>query len=372
MSMLTLLLTDVWAKKSRSLGLAFAVAIAVMCVVTLTVVGSGLENSAAAVLSVGKADFTVAQKGAPDILGSNLDTEELARVRATKGVSSAVGVLVETEKLNASNPVFIEIGIPPSELTEFGVTVVAGRPYQPDATNEVMLGWRTAQNFGLHVGDLFHAQGTENRVVGIYSTGNSFGDSAAMFSLPSVQAYNRLPGTVTLVFVKVASGYRVSNVENRITYALPELTTIRTATEFGRADRNLVFLKAAATGSTILAIAIGAILVGNTMMLSLFERTREFGLLRAVGWTRARVVSLLLGQGFVLAIVGAAAGVALSFAVTAILEGLPQLAGVLHSQYTSGAFLRGLATGVGMTVMGTLYPALRAGFLTPLEALSHE
>lgn len=371
-STLVLVLSNVWAKKARSIGLAFAVALAVMTVVTLTVVGSSLERSAEAVLSIGKADFSVAQKGVSDILYSNLDEHQLAEIRGTKGVSSAVGVLVETEQINAANPLFLEIGIPPDELAPFGVQVIAGRPYAADATHEVMLGWRAAQDMGLHLGDHLEADGTRNTVVGIYSTGNSFGDLGAMFPLPAVQAYNRVPGAVTLVFVKVAPGYRLTSVENRISSNYPELTTIQNASQFGRADRNLVFIRAAATGSTILAVAIGAIVVGNTMMLSLFERTREFGLLRAVGWTRTRVVSLLLGEGIVLAILGAAAGVALSYVVTEILQALPQLTGVLRSDYTAGAFWRGLYTGLGMTILGTLYPALRAGALPPLEALSHE
>jgi putative ABC transport system permease protein len=372
MSTIVLVLSNVWAKKARSIGLAFAVAIAVMCVVTLTVVGSGLESSAEAVLDIGKANFAVAQKGAPDILSSSVDEQQLAQIRATRGVASAVGVLVETQKISAANPLFLEIGISPSDLANFGVQVVAGHPYAPYATNEVMLGWRAAQNFGLHVGDTFAANGTTNTIVGIYSTGDSFGDSGAMFPLPAVQAYNRLPGDVTLVFVKLAPGYRSSEVEKRISYNYPELTTIQGLTQFGRADRNLVFIEAAATGSTILAIVIGAILVGNTMMLSLFERIREFGLLRAIGWTRTRVVSMVLGEGVVLAVIGAAAGVTLSFIVTAALQTLPQLLGVLHANYTVGAFGRGLLTGLGMTIVGALYPALRAGFLTPLQALSHE
>jgi putative ABC transport system permease protein len=343
-----------------------------MTVVTLTVIGSGLENSAAAILKIGNADFTVAQKGVSDILFSNLDEHQLSQIRATKGVASAVGVLIETEKINAANPLFLEIGIPPDELAQFGVQVIAGQPYSPDATHEVMLGWRAAQDLGLHVGDSFHANGTQNIVVGIYSTGISFGDLGAMFPLPAVQAYNRVAGAVTLVFVKTAPGYSIGAVENHISYDHPELTTIRTASQFGRADRNLVFIRAAATGSTILAVVIGAIVVGNTMMLSLFERTREFGLLRAIGWTRTRVVSLVLGEGMLLAVVGAAVGVGLSYLVTAILESLPQLVGVLHSNYTPGAFWRGLYTGLGMTILGALYPALRAGFLAPLQALSHE
>ncbi len=305
-----LILHNIWSKKVRSIGLAFAVSIAVMAVVTLAVTSSGLEQSAAAIISVGKANVTVVQKGASSILSSTIDRGELDRVGTTPGVASAVGVLVETQHINAENPVFIEIGINPPDLGPFGVKILAGRAYSQTASNEVMLGWRAAANLGLHLGSSFKANGTVNTVVGIYSTGNSFGDSGAMFPLPAIQGYNRVSGIVTLVFVKVARGASAARVAQKIQYDQPELITIRTANQFGRADPNLVYLQAAVNGSTVLAILIGAVIIGNTMLLSLFERTREFGLLRAVGWTRRRVVSLLVGESLLLALLGAAAGVA--------------------------------------------------------------
>ncbi len=365
-------LRNLWMRKSRSFGLAFAIAFAVMTVVTLAVTSSGLEQSAAAVMGIGKADFTVAQKNVNDLLSSTIDQTELARIAATPGVASAVGVLVETEHLNAGNPVFIEIGINPQDLASFGVTLVAGRPYGATATNEVLLGWRAASNFGLHVGDSFKGNGTTNTVVGIYSTGNEFGDSGAMFPLPAVQGYNRVPGIVTLVFAKVTPGTRISTVTARIDHEMPQLTTIRTATQFGRADRNLVYLQAAVTGSTALAIVIGAVIVGNTMLLTVFERIREFGLLRSIGWTRRRLVGLLLGESLVLALLGAMVGVGLSFLVSWGLEQLPALKGILHTSFSAGAFWRALFTALGMTLLGAIYPLVRAARLTPLEALSHE
>jgi putative ABC transport system permease protein len=372
MSLVVLIIKNLWSKKARSAGIAFAIGVAVMTVVTLTVVSSGLEQSAAAVLTLGHADFTVAQNGVSEILYSSLDEGQLHEIQTTTGVKNAVGVLLETQHLNAANPLFIEIGISPAQLRAFGVTVVAGHPYEETATHEVMLGWRAAQDFGLHVGSVFDANGTWNRVVGIYSTGISYGDLGGMFPLTALQTYNRVPGTVTLVFVNVDPGTSVSAVEKALTSRHPEMTTIQTASQFGRADRNLVFLQAAATGSTILAIIIGAVIVGNTMLLSLFERTREFGLLRAVGWARGRVVLLVVGEGIALAVVGSVVGVALSFGATLALEHLPQLRGVLHANYTNGAFWRALYTGLGMAVIGALYPALRAAYLAPLKALSHE
>ncbi len=372
MTFIDLVLRNVWYKKARSLGLAAAVAIAVMTVVVLDVTSSGLEQSAAAIISVGKADLTVVQKGASDTLSSTIDREELARVQSTQGVASAVGVLVETQHINAENPVFIEIGINPGDLAAFGVRIVSGRAYGATATNEVLLGWRAAANLGLRVGDSFRANGTTNTVVGEYSTGNSFGDSGAMFPLPAVQGYNRVPGIVTLVFVKVTPNSSAATVAQRIEFNQPQLVTIRTASQFGRADRTLVYLQAAVNGSTVLAILIGAVIIGNTMLLSIFERTREFGLLRAVGWTRRRVVGLLLSESLLLSLVGAAIGVILSFVVTAALARLPALSGILHPNFTVSAFERALFTALVMTFIGALYPTTRAALLTPLKALSYE
>jgi putative ABC transport system permease protein len=372
MSLVALVLENLWTKKARSLGITFAVALAVMTVVTLTVVSSGLEDSAANILRIGTADFTVGQNGVSEVLLSSLTADQLNEVRSTPGVASAIGVLLETQHLSASTPLFIEVGIEPGDLRPFGVTILRGRPYSPDAAHECMLGWQAAQNMGLHVGSIFDANGTWNRVVGIFSTGISFGDLAGMFPLPALQAYNRVPGAYTLFFVKTRPGASIPAVEHRITGAHPELATIRSASQFGRIDRSLVYLQAAVTGSTILAILIGAVIVGNTMLLSLFERTREFGLLRAIGWSRSRVVALVVSEGVVLALVGAAAGVALSVLATFLLEQIPSLAGILQANYTPTAFWRGLYTGLGMAVIGALYPALRAANLVPLRALAHE
>ena len=77
MTFFGLILHNLWTKKARSIGLALAVAVAVMAVVTLDVTSNGLEQSAASIISVGKADFTVVQKGASDTLNSTIDRQEL-------------------------------------------------------------------------------------------------------------------------------------------------------------------------------------------------------------------------------------------------------------------------------------------------------
>ena len=81
MTFFSLMIHNLLSRKARSLGLALSVAIAVMAVVTLDVTSSGLEQSAAAIISVGKADFTVVQKGVSDTLSSAIDEGQLATLR---------------------------------------------------------------------------------------------------------------------------------------------------------------------------------------------------------------------------------------------------------------------------------------------------
>ncbi len=237
--------------------------------------------------------------------------QQLQGIRHTPDVQRAIGVMLDTEKLNAKNPLFIEIGIDPSDLAPFGVHLVDGRPFHAKAANEVMLGWRIAQSLGVHAGSTLRVAGSHKQVVGVFSTGNVFGDNAGMFPLIPFQAYERQPNTLSLAFVQVRHGASISAVAKRVAHDNPSLTTIRSLADFGRADRNYQLVSAADTGATILAIVIGAVIVMNTLLLSLFERTREFGVLRSIGWTRRRLVGMVLGEACATGFVGLAAGTAL-------------------------------------------------------------
>jgi putative ABC transport system permease protein len=91
-----------------------------------------------------------------------------------------------------------------------------------------------------------------------------------------------------------------------------------------------------------------------------------------VGWTRARLVELILGEASAISVLGAAVGVGLAYILTRVLARLPSLEGILHPQYSASAFFRALITAAAVAVLGALYPAIRAAFLVPLEALRRE
>jgi putative ABC transport system permease protein len=81
---------------------------------------------------------------------------------------------------------------------------------------------------------------------------------------------------------------------------------------------------------------------------------------------------MVIAEAMCIGVIGAAGGVALSFAATQVIGQLPSLVGILSPQYTPGAFWRALYTAGAMSLLGGAYPAARAARLAPLEALRHE
>jgi putative ABC transport system permease protein len=363
---------NVGVRKLRLALTTLAVAIGVVTVVSLGVVTHSLESSDLAILATGRADFTVAQKGVSDIVSSNIDEAQLTRIAGYRGVDGVTGVLIGTTPLNSANPQFLEIGIRPDQLAAFGVSVVDGRPFTASASDEVMLGWRAAENVGAHVGDRIELNQNTYLVAGIYSTGQALGDAGAMLPLAWFQTLQRQPSGLTLVFVRAAPGTDIAALQRRIDRDNPQLTTIRTIAQFGRADRSLALIRAANQGSTVLAIVIGAVVVMSAMTMTFIERLREFGILSAIGWPRRRVMAMILSEALVIGLLGAVVGLALAVVAIGGVQQLPSLAGVLHPDYTPGVFGRALYTAAVMTFLGGMYPAGRAALTTPIVALRHE
>jgi putative ABC transport system permease protein len=121
----------------------------------------------------------------------------------------------------------------------------------------------------------------------------------------------------------------------------------------------------------VVAIVIGVLGVLNTMMMSVSERTREIGMLRALGWSRGLVVKAILAEGILLSAVGGAVGLLLGVAGTeALLRYSP--GGFLEAAYTPDIFVKGAVIALVVGVFAAIYPALRAANLRPVEALRYE
>ncbi len=118
-----------------------------------------------------------------------------------------------------------------------------------------------------------------------------------------------------------------------------------------------------------IAVVIGFLVIFQSMYTAVMERTREIGILKSMGASRAYIVGIVLRETSLLAFVGIALGIAASFALSAALEArFPTLDFVINVPYVWKAILIAF---IG-AILGALYPALKAASKDPIDALSYE
>jgi putative ABC transport system permease protein len=118
-----------------------------------------------------------------------------------------------------------------------------------------------------------------------------------------------------------------------------------------------------------IAVFIGSIGVLNTMVMSVIERTREIGTLRAIGWKRHRVMRMILWESVILSVGGAILGVILAVLLMRALSNLSWTSGLIAGSTSPGVIFQGVAIAILVGVLGAIYPAYRAAGLSPMEAL---
>jgi putative ABC transport system permease protein len=130
--------------------------------------------------------------------------------------------------------------------------------------------------------------------------------------------------------------------------------------------------KAMSNATMLIAGLVGALIVFNTMLMSINERTREIGILLAVGWQRLTVMKLIFCEAVILTLAGGAVGIVLGIAITWGLEHLELMRGKIDAVFTAPFLLAVLGLSVVLGIAGGLYPALKAARLLPSHALRQE
>ena len=121
----------------------------------------------------------------------------------------------------------------------------------------------------------------------------------------------------------------------------------------------------------LMALIVGGIVILNTMIMTIYERTREIGTLRALGWQKRRILGMVVREAVLLSLLSGVVGIVLGMALTKLISLVP-VASYLSAEYDLAIFVQTLAVTLVLGVLGGLYPAWRASRLSPVEALRYE
>jgi putative ABC transport system permease protein len=297
--------------------------------------------------------------------------EDAQALSEREGVERAEPALFHIVRVG-SNPFFVLLGRRAEDIASNPPLLVDGRVLDAGAADEVMLGTKAAGNLDAAVGDVVDIDNQNFSVVGIYQTGRLYEDGGAYGPLETVQEMSGKTDSVTAVFITAAEGYDPEVVAASIEEEVDDLVTISNVGEYKKADQGVQLLDAANIAISVLAVGIGAIGVMNTMIMSVFERTREIGILRAVGWSGRRILRMVISESLILCMVAAVVGSLLGIGATRAVLLIDTVSNLLEPQYGVNVFIRALVVAVVVGLAGAAYPALRAVRLTPMEALRYE
>jgi putative ABC transport system permease protein len=349
-------------RPARTSFTAAGVALGVGLIVALLSVTAGAKKTADQLIHLGRADFGLFQAGASDLTLSRLP-ESLARSVSREPGVAATGRIY----LYVTNAGLV-FGFARGEFPAQRLVITQGGW----TDDEALVGDARARSKHQHPGGMLSIGRRHFRVGGIFHTGDPFEDGGIVLPLGVVQRLAGRPGDVTTISVAVSLGASPREVARRLEHDFPGTTAVTEPGQVVKIDTSSRVIISTGWIISLLALIVGGIAVTNTMAMSVFERIREIGILRAVGWRTSRIAALIVCEALGICLLALAVGLALGYAAAQVFSDHAAAGPLLQPDFTAGVFAWGLAFALGVGVLGAAYPTWRAIRLTPVEALRHE
>jgi putative ABC transport system permease protein len=371
MSFIALVFKNLWRQKTRTLLTLAGITIGITTILVLGAVSDGLKESFGGLAGTGEADFTIAEADVSDMILSEVDTALLDEVAAHPDVERVDGILFGIAPV-AHSPFFFILGVEPDLESPAMSSAYEGREFET-GEDEIMLGKIAADVMETGVGDTVTFFGRELQVVGLFQTGETTFDGGAMMPMDTLQDLMDAPDRVSLALVITQDGTDVAALTDEIEEEWAgELVTIMDVDEVSKVDQGFELIDGVAWMVSALAIVIGGIGVMNTLIISVFDRTREIGVLKALGWRKRSVVKMVLAEAILLGLVSVAVSAPLAIGATSALSLAPAVASLFEPLYTGSLFIRATVVALLVALVGGAYPAYRAANLSPVAALRYE
>jgi len=360
-------------RRLRTLLTLLGIGMAIGAFVALVGFSRSFEHEWERLYSSSGTDIAVVDK---DFMNSSVSQSLQAKLRAVPVVARAEPMIFNimdiTPEVNA-----LIFGWPEDTYEFDSLTFSSGGRFH-NGKPEIILGEALAKNLNKKVGDTLELQGSNFAVAGIYHGGTALEAGAVIMPLDQLQLLTSLQGKVSGFHVRLRPAppgespeQYMKRAQAQIEAALPGLNA-QQASERAANNQFVSVAHAVAWGTSSIALLMGILGIANTMAMSVFERTREIGILRAIGWKAWRVMLLIQVEATVLGFVGGFIGIAFGWGALHLLSTLPQTASIVSTSLSWVHFVEALAISVLSGLIAGAYPAWRGAHLSPVEALRHD
>jgi putative ABC transport system permease protein len=353
----------------RSLISIIAIAVEVTLILVIVGLSIGMINDSKERTAGIGADVMVQPPGSSFLSGISGAPVPAKIADVLRKQPHVVAVSPVITQLSTSGALEVISGIDLASYEQLGgpLKFIAGGPFeQPD---DMLIDDFIASSKNVKVGDTMDVLGHRAYVRGIVLHGRG---ARKYLQLSTLQEWMGAPGKATMFYVKaddpnnaqllVQEFQKIPGMERYVMRTLREYMSMMTAT-------NLPGLSTFIDVVIGVALIIGFIVIFQAMYTAVMERTREIGILKSLGASKLYIVNVILRETLLLAILGIALGIAISFAARA---GLIQKFPLLPVMITGPWILRGTIIAIVGAILGAIYPAFKAAQKDPIDALAYE
>jgi len=362
-----LVVSNIRQRPIRTLVSVAGVALGVCLVMLFTGLARGMSEDLQRRAANVRAEILFTRPGGMQLTGStaNLSTRYVELLKQVDGVEDAMPVVVYVLQGNRG------FGFERIEGVEWdhyarvnGLQIDSGRA--PQANDEIIIDTTKARNNQLTVGTSLKLLGDRPyRVVGIYSPEST---ARVKTTLAGLQESLESPGKCTYILVKIREGANKVDIAKKIDHDLPGNKIQFTDEVFSGLEKSIPYLGIFLRVLVGLAAVVSALVVMLAMYTTITERTREIGILKAMGASRRYIVFIIESEALLISAVGLVAGFALSFLAGYLIQKFYGL----YFEFSWNWALTAAAIGMLGGAFGALYPAVRASGLDPVSALAYE
>ena len=367
-----MILRNLLRRKTRTALTAVGIGIGIAAIVALVSIADGYAAQMTSMMTKAGADLTVTQADVADTMLAAVDEEVGRKIATIPGVAHVSGLIFSVVPLEKM-PYFVVFGYDPDEFAIKHFKIKEGRligSQSRPGRREIMIGSSAARSLKKGVGDRVTMYGGSYRIVGIYETGTPFEDGGGVISLREAQDMFKKPRQVSIYQVKLRNVEYAERVQAEIERRVEDVSVSKSA-EYAERTQDVQITRGFAWAISAIAMLAGGVGMMNTVLMSVFERTREIGVLRALGWRRRRVLWMILQESLLLSVFGGTAGIALGMGLVYLIS-LSSFGSFFAPSYSVGLFAQAMGTALVLGAVGGLYPAFRAAGLSPVEALRYE
>lgn len=373
MVFLTIVGKNLLRRRTRSLLTMAGIAIGIGAVVALASIAWGFEKSWERAYTARGTDLIVTKVTSQSPMPSPFSESKKEELLQLPGVHQATGLLSDLVSIEDA-PTVLVFGWELKGFLWEHLRLAKGRWPLNDEENSVVLGTVAADMLKKSVGSSIHIETGEYTVCGIFESGALVENGAVIMALPQLQRITENQGKVNFLNLKLEPGTTPEQLEQLRKTIKQRWTGFNafTASEVAQNNTAIQVAKAMSWATSVIALVVGAVGVMNTVLMSVFERMHEIGILLAIGWRRNRIVRMILYESMALSFCGGMVGIALGFVAVKLLQATPLMRGKIEGEISFTLFAIAILIALGLGMLGGLYPAYRGSRLSPSEALRYE